>query len=374
VTEIKPVPFVPKAQEQARNQAQERAQTIAAQMVPLSQITADLSARYLVKGWIDQGALSVIYGESNVGKTFLALDLALHIAAGTAWHGARVSGGHVVYLAGEGGRSFDKRLKAVETANPELFTCAEGRFLKYPAPLDLHGDLDAGALITALGLLGITPALVIIDTLARAMGEGDENTAKDMGKFVQSVDEIRAATGAHVTVIHHSGKDASKGARGSGALRAAVDTEIELRRNGAAIVATATKQRDMICGAEFAYRLATVELGQDCDCGPVTSAIVEPCDTPPKAAKPVTGQALIALQAFGDALANHGETKHGGDFPSNRQCVSLEKWREACDRHHLTDGQDESAPRKAFARAWKALQTAGIVRVLDGFAWRCIDA
>ena len=205
------------------------------------------------------------------------------------------------------------------------------------------------------------------------MGAGDENTAKDMGQFVQSVDAIRQATGAHVAIIHHSGKDAGKGARGSGSLRAAVDTEIELRRNGAAIVATATKQRDMVCGAEFAYRLVSVELGHDSDGEALTSAIVEQSEIPPPRTAKLSGQALIAMQAFGDALAAHGEIKRGGDFPQNRQCVSLAHWREACDRHSLTDGEDESAPRKAFARAWKALQEREIIKVLDEFAWRVAD-
>jgi hypothetical protein len=351
-----------------------RATEIAGRIVPLSEVTLDLRARYLVKGWLDRGALSVIYGESNVGKTFLALDLALHVAAGTAWHGHRVKGGPVVYIACEGGGGIEKRLIAVRQAMPELSACADDSLSVIREMVDLHGDIDAAAIIRALGIRGIqNPALIIVDTLARAMGAGDENTAKDMGQFVQSVDAIRQATGAHVAIIHHSGKDAGKGARGSGSLRAAVDTEIELRRNGAAIVATATKQRDMVCGAEFAYRLVSVELGYDSDGEALTSAIVEQSEIPqPRAAK-LSGQALIAMQAFGDALAAHGEIKRGGDFPPNRQCVSLAHWREACDRHSLTDGEDESAPRKAFARAWKALQEREIIKVLDEFAWRVAD-
>jgi hypothetical protein len=82
------------------------------------------------------------------------------------------------------------------------------------------------------------------------------------------------------------------------------------------------------------------------------------------------GQPLIAMQAFGDALAQHGEIKRGGEFPQTRQCVSLAHWREACERHSLSVGVDESAHRKAFGRAWKTLQKRGVIRVLDGFAWK----
>jgi hypothetical protein len=79
------------------------------------------------------------------------------------------------------------------------------------------------------------------------------------------------------------------------------------------------------------------------------------------------------MQAFDDALADHGETKASEAFPCNRQCVSLVNWREYCDRQSLTNGGSDSAKRQAFGRALKGLQEKEIVRVLDGFAWRCAD-
>jgi len=89
-----------------------------------------------------------------------------------------------------------------------------------------------------------------------------------------------------------------------------------------------------------------------------------------KRAPRLQGQALIAMQAFWDALSAHGETKSGGDFPSTRQCVSLEHWREVCDWHSLSSGEGESSKRTAFHKAWKGLQEKGFVRVIDGFAWK----
>ena len=88
----KPIPYIPMAQEKAQG----RAEFIKAKFVPLSEIRPVLDSLYVVKTWLDSGASSVIYGESNVGKTFLALDLGLHVAAGTAWHGHRVRQGHVI--------------------------------------------------------------------------------------------------------------------------------------------------------------------------------------------------------------------------------------------------------------------------------------
>jgi hypothetical protein len=357
-----------------------RAADLAKQMIPLQEIQPALGRRYLVKGWLDRGAFSVVYGESNVGKTFFALDLAMHVAAGWDWHGNRIPGndhyaGPVVYVAGEGGLGIQNRIEAIRRERPYLMDRTEqaGDFVLLPTSLDMCGAGDSRALEAAIEVVARKPALLVIDTLARAFGGGDENTAKDMGAFVRNIDGLRMHTHSHVMVIHHSGKDTSKGARGSGSLRAAADTEIELTRNGLVIVAETKKQRDMPSGAVFAYTLQTVDLGRDEDGDRVTSAVVEKTDAPAKRAPRLKGQALIAMQAFGDALADHGVTKTGEAFPSNRKCVPLDHWREYCDRHKLTDGDSDSAKRQAFGRAWKGLQERGLIRVLDDHAWRCGD-
>ena len=164
----------------------------------------------------------------------------MHVAAGLPWHGNRVAQppGSVVYIASEGGHGIRNRIAAVRLERPELLS---DRFYLLPATVDLYAPFDAEALALLAGELPVRPGLIVIDTLARAMGDGDENTAKDMGAFVRSVDALRAKTGAHVMVIHHSGKDRSLGARGSNALRAAVDTEIELTRSGKVVSAEARK-------------------------------------------------------------------------------------------------------------------------------------
>ena len=75
---------------------------------------AVLTSNYLIKGWLGAQQMTVIYGQSNVGKSFFTLDLAYHIAAGRDWHGNKVKQGTVLYLAGEGGQGFLARMKAVQ--------------------------------------------------------------------------------------------------------------------------------------------------------------------------------------------------------------------------------------------------------------------
>jgi RecA-family ATPase len=236
--------------------------------------------------------------------------------------------------------------------------------------LDLCGATDAEELVKVFDHLPSRLGLVVIDTLARTMGDGDENTARDMGAFVRSLDHIRNATGAHVMVIHHSGKDASRGARGSGSLRGAVDTEIQLTRSGPVIMAETKKQRDMKTDKVFAYLLEDVELGLDEDGEPVTSAIVQ--QTEPVARRPkLSAQQRIAIQALDDAIAVKGEKKHGDLFPQSRRCVSLTVWREYCDVHSLSSGDSDSAQRKAFHAVKSALHLKEIIRIVDDWVWRC---
>jgi hypothetical protein len=171
-------------------------------------------------------------------------------------------------------------------------------------------------------------------------------------------------------VIHHSGKDASKGARGSGSLRAAVDTEIHLTRTGVTIMAETRKQRDMPTGKVFAYVLRDIEIGRDEDGELVSSAVVEPTE-PVKPALRLSQQQKIALQALDDALAAKGEKIHSEQFPRNRRCVTLALWREYCDRHSLSDGESDSAQRKAFHSAKTALHNKEVIRIFDEYVWRC---
>jgi len=97
-----------------------------------------------------------------------------------------------------------------------------------------------------------------------------------MSKLIAGLDAIRERTGVHIMLVHHSGKDASKGARGASALRAACDTEIELSFDEETRVRTAraTKQRDMETGAEINFVLQIVELGEDADGDQVTTCII----------------------------------------------------------------------------------------------------
>lgn len=241
----------------------------------------------LIEGVLTVGAGSVVYGDSNSGKTFLVIDMACAIARGVEWMGRRVEQGLVVYVAAESPASVKSRLQAYQLH----YGCKVPHFAIVQAPVNLHSnDTDTEALILAVKeverLAGQPAKLVIGDTLARLSAGANENSGEDMGLVVQRFDRIRAETGAHFLLIHHSGKDAAKGARGHSSLRAAVDTEIEVQETPAGRCAEVMKQRDLgTKGERIGFHLEPVHVGVTKWGKPASTCVVKPAEAPEKEAK-----------------------------------------------------------------------------------------
>lgn len=232
-------------------------------------IPLDLDRPYLIKGWLDRNAVSIVYGDANVGKSFWAIDLAKHVHEGLPWAGCRVCQSEVLYVDAEGGAMFAHRLHAAKAR----FDVLRGPFSMVGQRSEAVGLSEAFAYIEAQRARRF--GLVVFDTFARVMAGSDENAAADIAALMRSADLIRNATGAHVMFLHHTGHAAKNRARGHSSLRAAVDTEIALEDDEAGIkVARAAKQRDLPGGAEQPFRLELYEFGHDSEGEMVTSRIV----------------------------------------------------------------------------------------------------
>jgi hypothetical protein len=229
----------------------------------------DHSTKPLIKGLLDEGALSVLYGESNVGKTFVAMDLAFHVATGMSWAERRTAQLGVVYVAAEGGQGARRRARALQQRFQGQYA-GDPRFQFHLSGVNLRSaEADLVPLIeTVRACEGV--GLIVVDTLSRALAGGDENASTDMGALVKHIDHLRLQTKAHVMLVHHSGKERARGARGHSLLRAATDTEIEIADNEINV----TKQRDLDGNFRRAFVLDRVELGRDNDGDPITSCVV----------------------------------------------------------------------------------------------------
>ena len=194
----------------------------------IADILATPAPEMLIADILPAGGITVLYSAPGVGKSFLALDMALRIALGWSWFGRPITQGSVLYVAAEGAGGLGVRLRAwyqenAGAAMPECF-----RFITH-AIYPTHADTGPSLLEALLAAGMPRPALIVLDTLARC-NDGDENSTTDMSKLIQAIDGIKAATGAAVLLVHHRGHVEGR-ARGSSALLGAADAVIGLEKD-----------------------------------------------------------------------------------------------------------------------------------------------
>lgn len=301
----------------------------------VSNMTWEPRADDFVQGLLTKGGFSVVYGESNCGKTFFIFDIAFHVAEGREWNGRRVNKGNVVYICLEGSRGLEGRVQAYKKEiNPDITGLLISQ--KHIDFITSEEDIDEleRAINTAKEKLGDI-SLVVVDTLARALGGADENSGQDMGLLVKHADYIRKMTGAHICFVHHTGKDKLKGARGHSSLRAAVDTEIEISREEGSDYSNikVVKQRDLKMDEDRQFKLKQVVLGVNSYGEDITSCVVEPykATAEQKTVKMNDVQKFI-YDSLIDALQRHGTGKrvYGKDGPFV-QCVTYDELREVME-------------------------------------------
>jgi len=241
------------------------------EVVPVGSFSEGPSPQWIIKGVLPAAGLGCVYGESGSGKSFEVFDMCAAIARGEPWNGKRVRQGRVVYVAAEGAGGMRNRARAYgQHFGVDLAALPFGVVADRPNFLKEDHKLLANQINASGGA-----DVVVLDTLAQVTAGGDENSGEDMGKVLVRCQELHAMTGAMVVLVHHSGKDATRGARGWSGIKAAMDCELEITREGDDRVLRVSKQKDGEDGGQFAFRLNTVELGQDSDGDPITSCVVQ---------------------------------------------------------------------------------------------------
>lgn len=263
----------------------------------------------IVEGLLTAGDGSILYGDSNSGKTFFVIDMVCATTQGIEWMGRQTEKGLVVYLAVESPASVKRRVQTYQ----KYHDVSIGNLVIVQSPVDLFdGDADANKIIQLVKIIekqrGEKVLLIVGDTLARLSAGANENTGQDMGVVVKHFDLIRAECSAHFMLIHHSGKNAAAGARGWSGVRAAVDTEIEVTDTSAGHCAEITKQRDLSSkGERIGFQLKVINVGVTKWGKPATSCVVMPADAPVKKVnKRTSGIAKLVLEYI---ACNKGKVK-----------------------------------------------------------------
>lgn len=311
-----------------------------------------------VKGVLPAAALAVVFGESGSGKTFFALDLVLAIARGEPWRGLRVRPGGVVYIAAEDARGVALRATAYMRRNGVDPATANIGFIA-DSPNFTKND-DVRDVLTAIRAFGPV-AVIVVDTWAQVTSGKDENSGEDMGSALAYCRSLHKFTGALVLLIHHSGKDASKGARGWSGLRAAADAEIEITRIEHDRLATVTKQKNAEDGAQFGFKLIPVVVAQDADGDDISSCVLE--HTAPRLDKAKAAKSKPALNVgrwYREALS-------GGHGDGN--------WVHLSEINRLAKAEYEAVGRRGWGRevdgGASALCAAGLYEMQDS-KLRCL--
>ncbi|MHC8316705.1 AAA family ATPase [Pseudomonas sp. LB3P31] len=316
---------------------------------------------WLVENYIEEDALTVMYGPPGKGKSFVALDLSCCIASGIPFHGHAVKSGVAIYIAGEGHNGIARRLHAWAQHNdvvlPKLLYVSE-------APTDLSSATNSAKVAEAVKVIaeatGEAPVLIVIDTMARNFG-GDENSATDVGQFIRNVDALRRHWKATVLIVHHSGKDGERGARGSSALKGAVDAEYEVSRSNEddLVRLIPRKMKDAEEPSSLAFELVGVSVHDDC--GSLISGAALRLTQYTASAAPVLAKlgkqqkaALEILEQMHAEIAQRLNSQGREDHPV---LITLDAWKAKCE--------EAGIPRQRFHDLKYTLTVRQQIRIDD---------
>lgn len=234
--------------------------------------------KWIVEDYLEENSLSVIFGDPGSGKTFIALSLAASIATGCSWYSQNVKQGSVFYIAGEGFSGISRRLAAWSKYHECPLDDAPLFISERPAQfLDRANAILVAETINELAAKHGYPKLVVIDTLARNFGDGDENRTEDMSSFIAIVDNyIRIPFNCCILIVHHTGHSDKERARGSIALKGAADSEYNIEKQKDVLTMTTTKMKDAEILEPLSFLLKSLEIGiVDEKNREVTSAVLE---------------------------------------------------------------------------------------------------
>jgi len=318
------------------------------------------SANWIVRNYISADTLMVFFGEPSSGKSLVLIDIACHIATGRSWCENAVKPGLVLYICGEGQHGLSKRFMAWFQRYQE--TPRNIHLATIPTALTSPDDIQA-LIADIVSTLPAKPVLILLDTLNRNFGPGDENSTSDMTKAVSALDKIREATGAAIGVAHHCGKADKTNGRGSSVLKGAADVEYLIDKDmDTSIVSMryAKPPKDFDPPPAVAWTITKQETPwADEEAQPINSVILEPIDVPLKSGSktPLGDNQRRALDILKRLFKGQQDNLTAGGINETPR-VAVRDWFQAMN--------DDGIPKNRRSEAKASLLQHGLIKVDEG--------
>ena len=343
--------------EHDQNQAGQEGHRHRFRLLHIGEVVGDIRPpEYLIDGVIETATLGELFGDPGTYKTFVALSMLLCVASGRPWYGHAVKQGPVVYIVGEGRQGVARRLAAwgkyhgVDLATLPFFMSSAPAALTDPA-----SAAEVAETIAEITAQHGPPAMIVIDTLARNFGPGDENATKDMSVFVANLDPFLGNSCVRI-VVHHSGHGDKTRSRGNSALKGAVDFQFCLAKKADGTVEMGNpKMKD---GPEWQapkrFKPRTVFVGGDFD-NPIESIVLEVTDQAPEETAIGSAKMRAAVDLLRELYTDHQENLAASGRDPDGARVTRQQWRNACVERGIYT-------RQYHYEVAKAAEALGLIR------------
>jgi hypothetical protein len=340
-------------------------------------ITAEGSLKvFLIDGFLGRDEVSFWFGEPECGKSTVKIDAACHVAAGLPWCGRAVMQGAVLYVAAERGQTVKRRILA--------WRLEHGIHDIPLAVIDDTVDLRTGKVDTdriiaaakALGELSGQPVVwIILDTLSRMLAGGDENSSKDMGLLVLSVDRIFREATAHCSLVHHMPLSGGDRMRGHGLANGAGDTTVHVEKQNGIVTAAVAKGSDLPEDEKpkLAFRFKSITVSEEPH---RTASVMVPAEDQAatgkksKKQRKLSDRQQLALDALNSCAADVGKPPPATfGLPQGLIAVSLDQWRGELSLRGIIP-KDHKNPREAFRQIRESLEARALAAERDGLIWK----
>src|SRR5262245_38999649 len=304
-------------------------------LMSFSDMRPGVEQPYLVDELVPAKGIVLMWGPPKCYKSFVMLDLMLHVAKGWEYRDRYVQQGTVVYCAFEGAHGYKKRIEALRRHYDLMDDEEPVPLYVMPGQANLVNDHRRIVSDIHRPLWQTVATVVVLDTLNKSL-HGSESKDVDMSSYIRAAEAIRDAFQCVVIIIHHCGLDESR-PRGHSALPAAVDAQLAVTRQNDMATVLVELMRDGPEGAEIASKVLSIEVGMDANGRPLTSRWVMPADAPESTPAHRSGKWPPSLKVFHaaltDAILSHGVDHHIENGPTVR-AADLERMREAFYRSY----------------------------------------